>query len=489
MNLKDLLNAIKKLHPDADLAQVVRAYEFAKKAHEGQMRFSGVPYLEHPLGTAIRLAKMEMDLPTVIAGLLHDVPENTAVTLEEIKREFGDEVARLVDGVTKLGKIKYRGMERYAENLRKMFVAIAKDVRVTFIKFADRINNLHTLYALAPVKQQRIAQETIEIYAPTANRLGMGELRSELEDLAFPYAYPEEYEWLKKIAAEPMAAKAKITDRMIHEVKKLLETNHATVVSVHGRVKHFFSLYKKLLKKDRDLNKIYDLVAIRIIVKEIKDCYQVLGLLHARWRPMPGRIKDYIAQPKPNGYQSLHTTIFNDDGDVVEFQIRTEAMHDFAEYGIAAHWYSKEAGSGKKIPKEHLEWLQRIINLQNEFASDETYVENLKITLFRDRIFVFTPKGDVINLPEGATPIDFAYHIHTELGHHAGGAYINEKITTLNTSLKSGDMVQIIQDKNRKGPSEDWITIVQTKMAREKIQDYFRRQRRLKLFNLFSRKT
>ncbi|MEW6610984.1 MAG: RelA/SpoT family protein [Patescibacteria group bacterium] len=488
MDLNELLNAIKKLHHDADLTKIREAYAFAQQAHVGQVRLSGVPYLDHPLGTAIRLAKMEMDLPTIIAGLLHDVPENTAVTLEEIRQAFGDEVARLVDGVTKLGKIKYRGIERYAENLRKMFVAIAKDVRVIFIKFADRIDNLQSLDPLTPVKQQRIAHESIEIYAPIANRLGMGELRSELEDLAFPYAYSEEYAWLKKIASEPTASKRKIIDRMIREVTKLLEANHVKVVSIHGRVKHFFSLYKKLVRKDRDLNKIYDLVAIRIIVKEVKDCYHLLGLLHSRWRPMPGRIKDYIAQPKPNGYQSLHTTIFSDDGEVVEFQIRTEAMHDFAEFGIAAHWYSKEAGSGKKIPKEHFEWLQRVINLQKECASDESYVENLKITLFRDRIFVFTPKGDVINLPEGATPIDFAYHIHTELGHHAGGAYVNEKIATLATSLKSGDMVQIIEDKNRKGPSEDWLTFVQTKMAREKIQDYFRRQRRLHIFNLFSRK-
>lgn len=488
MTVEALKQIILAKHPETDATMIDLAYEFAARAHQGQMRLSGVPYIEHPLATAIRLAKMDVDLPTIIAGILHDVPEDTPVTLKEIEKEFGREVSTLVSGVTKLGKIKYRGISRYAENLRKMFVAIAQDVRVIFIKFADRINNLETLSHLPPVKQQRIAQETIEIYAPIANRLGMGELRSELEDLAFPYVYPDEYAWIKKITEAPVIAQKKLVDKMVEEVMILFQNNHIGAISVHGRVKHLFSLYKKLLRKDKDMSKVYDLVAVRIIVKEIKDCYHVLGLIHSRWRPMPGRIKDYISQPKPNGYQSLHTTVFAETRQVVEFQIRTETMHELAEYGIAAHWYSKERGLGKKVAPEQLEWLEQLMKLQKDVNDDEEYLENLKITLFRDRIFVFTPKGDVINLPEGATPVDFAYHIHTELGDKLSMVYINEKIAALDTRLKSGDIIQIITDKARKGPNEDWLTFVQTKMARDKIQDFIKRQRRSRIFDLFSRK-
>ena len=486
--LNDLKHIIQQKHPTADLSLVELAYEFAEKAHAGQTRFSGVPYIQHSLATAYRLATMDMDFPTIIAGLLHDVPEDTAITQQELEKEFGEEVAELVAGVTKLGKIKYRGIERYAENLRKMFVAMAQDVRVIFIKFADRINNLHTLEFLPPVKQQRIAQESIEIYAPIANRLGMGELRSELEDLAFPFLYPDEYTWVKQAAAGKIEAQKKIVDKMIVEVNDALAENTVASFSAHGRMKHVFSLYKKLLRKDRDLSKIYDLVAIRIIVPEVKDCYHVLGILHGRWRPMPGRIKDYIAQPKPNGYQSLHTTVFTDDGHIVEIQIRTQVMHELAEYGIAAHWYAKEGGMGTQVPREQLGWLEQLMKLQKDATNDQEYLENLKITLFHDRIFVLTPKGDVINLPEGATPIDFAYHIHTELGHHTGSAYINEKIAALDTKLKSGDLVEIKEDKSRKGPNEDWLTIVQTRMAKEKIQDFLSRQRRMRILDLFSRK-
>lgn len=488
MTLKELKDAIQQKHPKADLDMVDLAYEFAEKAHLGQTRLSGVPYIEHSLSTAMRLAQMDMDFPTIVAGILHDVPEDTTVTQDQIEKEFGKEVAKLVAGVTKLGKIKYRGIERYAENLRKMFVAMAQDVRVIFIKFADRISNLQTLEFLPPVKQQRIAQESIEIYAPIANRLGMGELRSELEDLSFPFLYPDEYTWVKQITSAKTEEQKKVVEKMIGEVNETLRKNSVAAVSVHGRMKHTFSLYKKLLRKERDLSKVYDLVAIRIIVPEVRDCYHILGVLHGRWRPMPGRIKDYIAQPKPNGYQSLHTTVFTDDGNIVELQIRTQIMHELAEYGIAAHWYTKEGGTGAKVPREQLAWLEQLMKLQKDTENDKEYLENLKITLFHDRIFVLTPKGDVINLPEGATPIDFAYHIHTELGHHMGSAYVNEKIAALDTKLKSGDLIDVKEDKSRKGPSEDWVTIVKTKMAKDKIQDYLKRQRRLRILDLFSRK-
>src|SRR3989338_8127166 len=484
----DVKNLVLQNNPEADLTMLELAYDFANKAHAGQKRLDGTDYITHSLATELTLAKMNLDQDTIIAGLLHDVPEDTAIPLEEVEKNFGPQVGKLVRGVTKLGKIKYRGLERYAENLRKMFVAMAEDVRVVIIKLADRLHNLKTLAALPPVKQQRIAQESIEIYAPIANRLGMGELRSELEDLAFPFLYPDEYTWVKQAAAGKIEAQKKIVDKMIVEVNDALAENTVASFSAHGRMKHVFSLYKKLLRKDRDLSKIYDLVAIRIIVPEVKDCYHVLWILHGRWRPMPGRIKDYIAQPKPNGYQSLHTTVFTDDGHIVEIQIRTQVMHELAEYGIAAHWYAKEGGMGTRVPREQLGWLEQLMKLQKDATNDQEYLENLKITLFHDRIFVLTPKGDVINLPEGATPIDFAYHIHTELGHHTGSAYINEKIAALDTKLKSGDLVEIKEDKSRKGPNEDWLTIVQTRMAKEKIQDFLSRQRRMRILDLFSRK-
>ncbi len=489
MTIERILEVIAQKNPDADLDLVKLAYDFAQKAHAGGLRKSGEEYIQHPLETAFKLASMNLDQATIIAGLLHDVPEETGRTAEEIKKEFGEEVATLVDGVTKLGTIKYRGLERYAENLRKMFIAMAQDIRVVFIKFADRLHNLKTLYALPPVKQKRIALETLEIYAPIANRLGMGELKGELEDLSFPIIYPEEYEWVKKISRKRYEEQKKYVDRIIKTLEKYLQDTTVNLVTIQGRAKHYYSLYRKLLRKDMDIDQIYDLMAIRIIVKGIDDCYQTLGYIHQKWPPLKGRIKDYIAQPKPNGYKSLHTTVFCEDGRIVEFQIRTEKMHEEAEWGIAAHWQFKEGVFEKRkivVPPEQIKWIQELLYEQQRVTTPKRYLKTLKLDFFKDRIFVFTPKGDVIDLPENATPIDFAYHIHTEIGHHCAGVKINEKLANLSTTLKSGDMIEIIIDKKRTGPSESWLNMTQTHLAHDKIKEYFNRERRSKLFNLLN---
>jgi len=485
---EDIKSLILKNNPDADLTMLELAYDFANKAHQGQKRLDGTDYITHALETAFTLAKMNMDIETIMAGLLHDVPEDTAVTLEEIEKNFGPQVAKLVRGITKLGKIKYRGLERYAENLRKMFVAMAEDVRVVLIKLADRLHNLKTLDSLPPVKQQRIARETLEIYAPIANRLGIGELKGELEDLAFKYVYPEEYAWVIKHAMPRLEDQLNYVNEVIEQVNQLLAKNNIETVSIHGRVKHLYSLFKKLQRKDMDISKIYDLVAIRIIVKNEAECYHVLGLLHSQWKPLPGRIKDYIAQPKPNGYRSLHTTVFGNEGRIIEFQIRDSVMHDHAEYGIAAHWHYKESrGTELKLPPEQLKWISELLHWQKEITDNEQYLESLKLDIFQNRIFVLTPQGDVIDLPENATPVDFAYYIHTDIGNHCAGARINEKMSQLNTPLKSGDMVEIIVDKHRQGPSEDWLKFVKTNMARTHIKNFLKKKR-LSLTNLFGRR-
>ena len=491
MTIDTIINLIKSRHPETDVTMLKLAYDYAEEAHRGQKRISGDDYIQHPLETAYKLVEYNLDMPTVIAGILHDVPEDTPRTIEDIKKNFGSEVASLVNGITKLGKIKYRGLERYAENLRKMFVAMAEDVRVIFIKFADRINNLKTLSALPPVKQKRIAMETLEIYAPIANRLGMGELKGELEDLSFPYVYPEEYKWIRQISQKKYEERKKYTEQVIKKITKELSANSTVkIVKIEGRAKHYFSLYQKLLKHDRDIEKIYDLVAVRLLVERIDDCYNALGHIHGLWAPVPNRIKDYIARPKPNGYQSLHTAVYADDGRIVEFQIRTQKMHEEAEFGIAAHWTYKEY-SGKKtsvpLPPEKLKWIKDLLAEQEKTTSPENYLTTIKLDFFTNRIFVLTPHGDVIDLPENATPIDFAYHIHTDLGHHCAGARVNDKIAALDTPLKNGDMVEIISDKNRKGPSDDWLSIAQTHMARHKIQEYFRKQRKLSIFKLFGK--
>jgi len=456
-----------KLNVDTDLVRL--AYEFAKKAHEGQKRKSGEPYISHSLGTAMTLARYHLDQDTIIAGLLHDVPEDTDYSLDDVKREFGDDVAHLVEGITKLGKLKYRGIERYIENLRKMFIAMASDIRVIFIKFADRLYNLRTLYALPPKKQERIARETLEIYAPIANRLGIWQMKGQLEDLSFKYLYPKEFSSLREELDKYYSEREELLKHARRRIYAELKKVHLDVMEISGRTKDIWSLYKKLQTHNNDLKSIHDIVALRVVVPTIADCYQALGVIHSRWRPMPNRFKDYIAQPKPNGYQSLHTTIFTDDGKAIEIQIRTADMHKTAEYGIAAHWHYDERGSIMLDKK--FEWMQELSKMQQELISDKTYLDSIKIDVFQDRIFVFTPKGDVIDLPENATPVDFAYHIHTDIGNTATAARVNNQLASLDTELQSGDMVEIITDKKRKGPNRDWLKFVKTTAAREKIKN------------------
>lgn len=459
---------IKEQLPDADLALIELAYDFSKKAHGNQLRKSGALYFDHPQATAYKLATFRMDDETIAAGLLHDVPEDTEYDLKDIKKEFGSEIAFLVEGVTKLGRLKYRGMQRYVENLRRMFVAMAKDIRVIVIKFADRMHNLETLSFLPQDKQRRIALESLEIYAPIADRLGMGEVKGQLEDLSFPYVYPEEYDWLMKKIEAARHEKEKTVERLQGDVERLLQEYHVPFISVHGRAKHTYSLYRKLLRHNRDLSQIYDLVALRVVVADVSHCYATLGLIHKICPPLKGRIKDYVAQAKPNGYRSLHTTVFAPNGEIAEIQIRTPEMHEEAEYGIAAHWHYKETGNFE-VPKEKYAWVEQLAKLQKEINDDEQYLESLKIDIFQARIFVFTPRGDVIDLPEDATPIDFAYHIHTEIGHKCTGAKVNEQIVPLDTRLKSGDVVEILVDKNRKAPNADWLHFVKTHSAKRHI--------------------
>jgi len=473
-----LLQTLKENYPEAELDLVKLAYDFASEAHAGQKRVSGDPYIIHPLAVAQKLAEMRLDLTTIIAGLLHDVPEDTAVTLKEIDKNFGREVCRLVEGITKLGKIKYRGLERYAENLRKMFVAMSDDIRVILIKFADRLHNLKTLAVLPPDKRLRISRETLEIYAPIADRLGINRIKGELEDLSFPYVYSEEYGWLMKIIPQQYKVKEKYLEKVKRQVaEKLAASNIAINISIRGRTKQLYSLYKKLLRPqiNRDLNKIYDLIALRLIVPTIADCYAALGIIHNLYRPLPGRIKDYIAQPKPNGYQSLHTTVFTASGEIVEFQIRTPEMHENAELGIAAHWNYKE--NRGQLTKQSNKWLAELLKWQKQIKDDEQFLQTVKFDIFQNRIFVFTPKGDVIDLPENSTPIDFAYHVHSSLGDRCVGARVNDQFVSLNTPLKSGDIVEIIIDKNRRTPNPDWLDFVKTSMAKNRIKSAIKKIR------------
>ncbi len=490
--LKDLLTIVKKYNnKKADLEKIKQAYEFSDMAHKGQKRKTGDSYIVHPLATAITLASMKLDAPTIIAGLLHDVPEDTNFNLIDIEKKFGSEIAGLVMGITKLSKVKYRGIERYAENLRKMFISIAEDVRVVIIKMADRLNNMQTLSALPPQKRKRISLEVLEIYAPIASRLGMGQIKGDLEDLAFPYVYPKEWKWFEKNIIPAYKEKMEEIGRIQQEIQKEFNENRVRILSMHGRKKHYYSLYLKLLRPqyDRDITKIYDLVAIRIVVPTVSDCYKILGIIHKKWKPLPGRIKDYIAQPKPNNYQSLHTTVFSPSGKVVEFQIRTLEMHEQAEFGIAAHWHFKEGSvnffsrlpgfhpKGYNPPKK-LKWIHELTEWQKYVTDSKQYLDSLKIDILKDIIFVFTPQGDVIELPEDATPVDFAYHIHTEIGNKCTASKINGQIASLDTQLKNGDMVEIMTDKSRKGPNRDWLAFVKTSSAKNKIRSFFLKKSR-----------
>ena len=474
--IQDLIEKVKLYSPTADTEMIQLAFDFANNAHAGQIRKSGEPYIFHPLATAHILADMRIEPMIVVAALLHDVPEDTEVTLDEIKRNFGSEVSSMVKGITKLGKLKYRGVERYIENLRKMFVAMAEDIRVMIIKFADRIHNLETLDALPQQKKYRIALESLEIYAPIANRLGMEDFKGRLEDISFQYVYPKEYERVKEIMEEKLKGKWMLVNHVIEETKTKLSNSGIKILEFSGRNKRLYSYYQKLLRKNNDPEKIYDLVALRLIVPTVADCYAALGLIHQIWKPLKGRIKDFIAQPKPNGYQSLHTTVFAGNGEgIVEFQIRTPEMHQEAEYGAASHWHYDEWGS--KRPAKEIKWVKELAEIQKEILNRLSDLEEIKVDFLQTRIFVFTPKGDVIDLPEQATPVDFAYHIHTDIGDKCNGAIVNEQMTSLDTPLKNGDVVEIITDKNRKGPSRDWLKFVKTHTAKSRIKNYFNDQK------------
>lgn len=478
MPIKKLLEKVKSYYPEANLALIADAYQFAAEAHQGQWRNSGEPYIQHPLRVAYLLAELELDAVSIAAGLLHDVVEDTPVTLEEIEKRFGPEVSLLVDGVTKLSRIEYRSKEeQQAENLRKMFLAMAKDIRVILIKLADRLHNMQTLKHHSPVKQREVAQETIEIYAPLAHRLGIFRFKWELEDLALRYLEPDRYYEL----VEKIAARRQEREEYINQVAERLKKQLTAVgikADIAGRPKNFYSIYQKMVKQGKDLSEIFDLIAIRVIVDSVKDCYGALGIVHTLWKPIPGRFKDYIAMPKPNMYQSLHTTVIGPRGEPFEIQIRTWEMHRTAEYGIAAHWLYKEGGRLDKDFDAKIAWLRQLLEWQLELRDAHEFMESLKIDLFSDTVFVFTPKGDVIELPAGAVPIDFAYRVHSEIGHRCVGAKVNGRIVPLDYRLNNGDIVEIITSKQASGPSRDWLNIVKTSQAKARIRQWFKREQR-----------
>jgi len=466
MTIGQITNKFKEYNPKADTTMLELAYEFAVKAHSGQKRKSGEPYIQHSLHTAFVLTQIKADLETVIAGLLHDIPEDTEFTLADIEKNFGEEIAGLVEGITKLSKIKYRGIERYRESLRKMFLAMAQDLRVILIKFADRLHNLRTLESLPPEKRERIARETLEIYAPIAGLLGIYRLKWQMEDICFKILYPEDY---KKLEYKYEVEKKYEHHQYIQKVKNLLgaKLKEAKIpFQLTSRFKHLYSIFQKMQKKERKFDEIYDVFALRVIVPDIADCYKVLGIIHSLWRPNPGRFKDYIAVPKPNGYRGLHTTVFGLENKSVEFQIRTKEMDDEAKYGIAAHWYYKGETEIKKQPV----WVKEVLNIQKQTEDTSEFIKQMKFDVFHNRIFLFTPKGDVFDLPEGSTPIDFAYTVHSDIGNQAVGAIVNDKIATLDMELKNGDLVEIITEKKRKGPNRDWLKFVKTATARNKIK-------------------
>lgn len=478
--IEKVIKKIKEFNNNnVDINLIEKAYKFAKKAHNGQYRYSGEPYIVHPVEVAYILAELDLDLQTIAAGLLHDVIEDTEIGYDEIKDEFGQEIADLVDGVTKLGMIEYKSkVEQQAENMRKMLIAMAKDIRVILIKLADRLHNMRTLKYLNQDKQKEKAQETLEIYAPIAHRLGMSRIKWELEDLSLRYLHPDEYYNL----VDKVAQKRKEREQSIQELIKKLKSKLEEIgikSEVDGRPKHFYSIYKKMKQQNKTFEQIYDLMAVRVIVNTIKDCYGTLGVVHTLWKPMPGRFKDYIAMPKPNMYQSLHTTVMGPKGDPFEIQIRTWEMHRTAEYGIAAHWKYKEGKTGEDEFDAKLTWLRQLLEWQRELKDAKEFMETLKIDLFTDEVYVFTPKGDVISLPAGSTPIDFAYSIHTEIGHRLNGAKINGKIVPIDYKLKTGDIVEIITTtNNERGPSRDWLQIAKSSQAKNKIRQWFKKEKR-----------
>jgi guanosine-3',5'-bis(diphosphate) 3'-pyrophosphohydrolase len=487
-SFKELIKKCQQYLPADKVAAIERAYDFARQAHQGQFRESGEPYVEHPLQTALILAELQLDANSIVAALLHDIPENCGVPIAEIQAAFGDEVAKLVDGTTKLGRLSLSGeaaaaTETQMENLRKMLVAMAEDLRVVFIKLADRLHNMRTLQALSPEKQHRIAQETLEIYAPLSHRLGIWELKWQLEDLSFRYLEPEKY---KKVA-RLIAARRDQRERLISRVLGTLETEFDKVglkAEISGRPKHIYSIYQKMEKYSalgKNFDDIHDLLALRVLVATVPDCYSAVGIIHSLWHPLPGEFNDYIANPKPNGYQSLHTTVMY-EATPLELQIRTHEMHHTDEYGMAAHWRYKEGDRQDLRFEERISWLRQLIEWHRELSGTEEFLESVKTDIFIDQVFVYTPKGEIKDLPKGATPLDFAYRIHTELGHRCIGAKVNGSLVSLNYQLKNGDIVEIMSSKLDKAPSRDWLNpqlgYVRTSHAREKIRQWFRKQER-----------
>lgn len=463
---------------ESERALLTRAYDVAEKAHKGQARLSGEPYVEHPLAVATILADLHLDVDTLVAALLHDTVEDTTLNSDDIAAQFGDDVAKLVEGVTKLGKIHVHTREQaQAENIRKMLVAMAEDIRVVLIKLGDRLHNMRTVSAHSTERRLRISRETLDIFAPLAHRLGMWQIKDELEDLAFAQLEPENYRTIdSQITAKWQEREAFVKDISEIVQKELDRVGIAGEVS--GRPKHVYSVFEKMRKSHKELDEIYDLVAVRVLVDSVKDCYGVLGIIHTLWKPIPGRFKDYIAMPKGNGYQSLHTTVVSHSGEPMEVQIRTRDMHRTSEFGVAAHWQYKEATDQTVRFDERFGWLRLLMDWQKEVLDAEAFVDTVKVDIFQDEVFVFTPKGDVRSLPMGSTPVDFAYRVHTDVGHHCIGAKVNARMVSLDYRLQNGDIVEVLTTKGSHGPSRDWLSFVKTSSAREKIRSWFKKERR-----------
>lgn len=481
---QELITSVRKYHPSTDISMIDKAFQIANNAHKGQVRKSGEPYIIHPLCVAIILADLELDKETIVAGLLHDVVEDTVMTSEEIREEFNAEVQLLVDGVTKLGQLNYSAdkVEVQAENLRKMFLAMAKDIRVILIKLADRLHNMRTLKYMPPHKQKEKARETMDIYAPIAQRLGISKVKIELDDLSLKYLKPEVYyDLVEKINLKKSERQAFI-DQIVGDVRAHIEKASINA-QIDGRIKHFFSIYKKMVNQDKTIDQIYDLFAVRIIVDTVRDCYAALGIIHEMYKPIPGRFKDYIAMPKPNMYQSLHTTLIGPNGQPFEIQIRTFEMHRTAEYGIAAHWKYKEVSNNGKVnvtqsEEEKMSWLRQILEWQRDMSDNKEFLSLLKsdLDLFSESVYCFTPAGDVKTLPNGSTPIDFAYNVHSAVGNKMVGARVNGKLVPIEYVIKNGDRVEIITSQNSKGPSRDWLKVVKSTQAKNKINQWFKQE-------------
>ncbi len=483
IRIQEILDQVASKNSDANLALIQKAYVYAASAHAGQTRLSGEPYLSHPLAVAHTLAELGFDEATVVAGLLHDTVEDTKATVEDLDELFGEDVADIVDGVTKISLIPFDSKEdAQAENIRKMILAMSHDIRVLMVKLADRIHNMRTLDFQKEHKQRRIAQETMDIYAPLANRLGLHRVKQILEDLSFKYLRPDVYKQITSWLEDNQMVERKIIDKVVDGIENLIKSNGLTG-NVYGRIKHKYSIHKKMMQLSLTLDEMHDIMAFRVLVNDIKDCYAVLGLVHSQWRPVHGRFKDYISMPKANGYQSLHTTVIGPEGERIEIQIRTNEMHAQAEHGVASHWLYKEKNKVSTKDLEQFSWLQEIFERQRDESDSKEFMHSLRLDLFKDEVYVYTPQGDVKELPEGATPLDFAFHIHTKVGHHCSGSKVNGKLVPLGTALKNGDIVEIITDQSR-NPNRDWLKIVKTAKARSRIKHYLRTEERARALAL-----